>query len=109
MAAYAANQRALLEAAAEALAPGGRLLYVTCSLVPEENEAQIDAFLSTHRRSFRRLRFGKPPRGVLLGGAPLPLTPAGDFQTLPSEHWMGLYAAMLEKSVRRARRPLPGR
>jgi 16S rRNA (cytosine967-C5)-methyltransferase len=27
------------------LKPGGRLLYATCSVFPEENGAQIDAFL----------------------------------------------------------------
>lgn len=40
------TQAALLDALWPRLEPGGRLLYVTCSLLPEENEAQISAFLS---------------------------------------------------------------
>jgi 16S rRNA (cytosine967-C5)-methyltransferase len=38
-------QRELLRAAAELVRPGGVLLYVTCTLNPEENERQIAAFL----------------------------------------------------------------
>ncbi|MGB5199157.1 MAG: 16S rRNA (cytosine(967)-C(5))-methyltransferase RsmB, partial [Sedimenticolaceae bacterium] len=30
------------------LLPGGRLLYVTCSLLPLENVQQLDAFLTQH-------------------------------------------------------------
>jgi 16S rRNA (cytosine967-C5)-methyltransferase len=43
-----AGQRAILEAAAELVRPGGRLVYGTCSLLREENEAQVDAFLAAH-------------------------------------------------------------
>ncbi|MEM7753270.1 MAG: 16S rRNA methyltransferase, partial [Pseudomonadota bacterium] len=39
-------QARLLDRAATMLRPGGRLVYCTCSLLPEEGEAQIDAFLS---------------------------------------------------------------
>lgn len=41
-------QRAILEAALPCLAPGGRLVYSTCSLEPEENEDQIERFLADH-------------------------------------------------------------
>jgi 16S rRNA (cytosine967-C5)-methyltransferase len=41
-------QAALLEASAETLAPGGVLVYSTCSLEPEENQIQIRTFLETH-------------------------------------------------------------
>ena len=40
-----AEQSALLVAAAPHVKPGGRLVYVTCSLLPEENEDQVSAFL----------------------------------------------------------------
>jgi len=41
-------QRELLEATAELVEPGGLLVYATCSIEPEENEDQIDAFLDRH-------------------------------------------------------------
>lgn len=41
-------QREILDAAAAVVRPGGILVYSTCSLEPEENEAQVDAFLSRH-------------------------------------------------------------
>jgi 16S rRNA (cytosine967-C5)-methyltransferase len=42
----AQKQRGILEAAARLLKPGGRLVYATCSILPEENEAIVDAFLA---------------------------------------------------------------
>lgn len=44
----AALQAAILEAAAGLVAPGGTLLYSTCTLTPEENEQQVDRFLGVH-------------------------------------------------------------
>lgn len=41
LAALAARQRALLAAGCELLAPGGALLYATCSIEPEENEEVV--------------------------------------------------------------------
>ena len=41
-------QADILERAHKLVKPGGRLVYATCSLLPEENEAQIEAFLKTH-------------------------------------------------------------
>jgi 16S rRNA (cytosine967-C5)-methyltransferase len=42
------TQRALLDNAARQVAPGGRLVYSTCSIEPDENERQIAAFLDRH-------------------------------------------------------------
>ena len=44
----AALQRDILEAVWAHLKPGGTLLYATCSVLPDENEAQITAFLTRH-------------------------------------------------------------
>lgn len=41
----AALQRQLLEALWQVLAPGGLLLYATCSVLPEENEQQVSGFI----------------------------------------------------------------
>lgn len=43
-----AMQRDILKHAAAMLAPGGLLLYSTCTFSPEENEIQIAAFLAEH-------------------------------------------------------------
>lgn len=47
--ALCARQSRMLDALWPLLAPGGTLVYVTCSLLPDENEHQIRAFLSRHR------------------------------------------------------------
>jgi 16S rRNA (cytosine967-C5)-methyltransferase len=47
LAALAAAQRVMLRHAAAAVAPGGRLVYATCSSEPEENEEVAAAFLSS--------------------------------------------------------------
>lgn len=43
-----ARQRALLDAAARCVAPGGRLVYSTCSIEPEENRDVVRRFLESH-------------------------------------------------------------
>src|SRR5205814_2481479 len=44
----ARKQRSILAAAATLVKPGGRLVYATCSVLPEENEAIVAEFLATH-------------------------------------------------------------
>jgi len=46
VAALAARQARILDAVWPLLEPGGILLYVTCSLLPQENHQQIDRFLA---------------------------------------------------------------
>ena len=41
-------QRNILDSAWRLVKPGGRLIYATCSLLAEENEAQVEAFLAAH-------------------------------------------------------------
>jgi 16S rRNA (cytosine967-C5)-methyltransferase len=48
LAVFADTQRALLARAARAVAPGGHLVYATCSSEPEENDDVVDAFLAAH-------------------------------------------------------------
>ncbi len=48
VAAQAQLQQAILNSAARLLKPGGRLVYATCSLLKEENEAVAEAFGAAH-------------------------------------------------------------
>lgn len=41
------EQQQILSQYAQMVKPGGKLVYVTCSILPQENEAQISAFLTT--------------------------------------------------------------
>lgn len=50
LASLEALQREILDAAADVVKPGGVLVYATCSLEPEENEAQVEAFLARDDR-----------------------------------------------------------
>jgi 16S rRNA (cytosine967-C5)-methyltransferase len=43
-----ADQDAVLDAGAPFVKPGGRLVYVTCSLLAEENEDRVAAFIAAH-------------------------------------------------------------
>ncbi len=47
-------QKSILESACRMVKPGGRLVYATCSLLPDENEDQVDAFLAAHPQFKRR-------------------------------------------------------
>ena len=96
----ATKQDALLDAAITALAPGGILVYSTCSIAPEENEFVIDDLLK--RRPETKLvpiniEFGVPaypaPYGVELQES---LTLARRF--LPHKHNMeGFFICRIEK------------
>jgi 16S rRNA (cytosine967-C5)-methyltransferase len=51
IAAFAATQRKILATAFELLRTGGTLIYCTCSVLPEENEAVVSAFLAAEPRA----------------------------------------------------------
>ncbi|HEU4699614.1 MAG TPA: transcription antitermination factor NusB [Gemmatimonadales bacterium] len=99
LAELAARQAALLDEAAHAVAPGGLLVYATCSIEPEEDEQQVDAFLARHPE-FRR----EPPEDF-----PASLLSAqGDLVVLPQRHRMdGAFAARLRRADLTAEPPTP--
>jgi 16S rRNA (cytosine967-C5)-methyltransferase len=91
MATLVANQRAMLEAVAPLVRPGGMLVYATCSLETEENECQVEAFLAGHPE-FHREPNPATPTDLL--------SPRGDLTLLPFRHRMdGAYSARLRRSV----------
>ncbi|NLW55754.1 MAG: 16S rRNA (cytosine(967)-C(5))-methyltransferase RsmB [Firmicutes bacterium] len=67
-------QEELLEQAASLVKPGGRIVYSTCSLEPEENEERIKSFLRSHPQfqvsipeSFaQHLQHQRLPEGIIL-------------------------------------------
>lgn len=87
-------QREILDGCADVVAPGGILVYATCSLEPEENEDQVDAFLRRHP-GFERAGPG--------GTDALPadvLDDRGDLRVQPWLHGTdGAYAARLRRSA----------
>src|SRR5258708_4679581 len=96
-----ALQRRLLDRAVALTKPGGRIVYCTCSLEPEEGEQQIEALLA-REPALRRIVVNA---GEIDGIVDF-VTPAGDLRTLPS-HWPdpdprisgldGFFAARLER------------
>jgi len=77
--ALATLQAALIDRALGWLRPGGRLIYCTCSLLPEEGEAQLADVLVRHPQ----LRV-EPP--VLEGLDPAWITPEGALRLRP-DYW----------------------
>jgi 16S rRNA (cytosine967-C5)-methyltransferase len=91
LATFARDQIALLSRAAEAVVPGGRLVYATCSSEPEENEGVVDAFLRTHP-AFAPLDLGVDGHAAV---TPF-IDTRGTMRTLPFEHGLeAFYAAAL--------------
>jgi 16S rRNA (cytosine967-C5)-methyltransferase len=91
-----ATQDQVLEQGAQLTRAGGRLIYVTCSLLPDENEARISAFLARNG-AFKALDAAKIWQDVLPGEAPVP----GPYLTFsPSRtNTDGFFIAILERSA----------
>lgn len=71
------SQARILGSAARLVKPGGRLVYATCSLLPDENEEQVAAFLGVHP-DFKVVPLRKAAPGLTRSAHPdyLSLTPA---------------------------------
>ena len=92
LAVMAAAQRTILRAAANAVVPGGLLIYSTCSLEPEENDAQVEAFLAEHPS----WTLEPPPEGAV----PAAVLDAGRLRVLPQRHGTdGSFAARLRRGA----------
>ena len=99
--AFAALQARLLDNAARLVRPGGKLVYSTCSLEPEEGEAQIAAFLT------RNAAFSIDPISPAeLYGQAQWIEPSGCLRTFPYElkldsaEWSGMDGFFAARLVR---------
>ena len=93
------KQRAILEAYADLVVPGGRLIYATCSVLDEENAAVVDAFLGSHP-SFEAV----PVKEIVGRERALAMGDGEALRLLPHLHGTdGFYARVL----RRRRAPAP--
>ena len=90
LATFPPRQAALLSQAVRLLKPGGRLLYITCTTEPEENEAQIDHFLARHPE-FRLATDASllPPQAQAL------VQPPGYFRSSPEDHDLDAFFAVV--------------
>ncbi len=87
------KQVAILNAAATLVKPGGRLVYATCSLLAEENEAQAEHFAATHPE------FTAVNCGAALAAQQIPLEMGEQFRLLPHRHGTdGFFAAVWERN-----------
>lgn len=77
----AAVQSSLLDAAVKMVTPNGTLLYITCSLQPEEGPDQISSFLDRHT-NYQRTQFDISADAALESI----IADDGSLRTLPS-HW----------------------
>ncbi len=78
---FVRTQAAILDALWRVLAPGGKMLYCTCSMFRAENSAQIEAFAARHADALRL-----PTHG-----------PDVELQLLPGPDHDGFYYALLQK------------
>ena len=103
LARQATRQREILTAALTRLAPGGHLLYSTCSLEPEENEQVVAAALAATpgitTLPLDPILTNLATTGLLPAGAPADLLRTGNLRTLPGANFRGdgFFAALLHR------------
>lgn len=86
-------QASILDSAARLVKPKGRLIYATCSMLPEENELQIEKFLETHT-DFKVVPYNEV-------WTDKPVSAQADYLSLtPAQHNTdGFFAAVLERDA----------
>ena len=88
-----AKQARIIASAATLVKPGGRLVYATCSVLPDENDAIVDAFLGAHTGFVQR------DATTELAKSGIRLDTGERLRVTPSRHGCdGFFAAILERS-----------
>jgi 16S rRNA (cytosine967-C5)-methyltransferase len=88
------KQSNILAAASKLLKKGGHLVYATCSLLHEENQGIVEAFLAAHPQ-FKLL-----PAGEILAQQKIPLEMGEYLQLFPQKHGTdGFFAAVMERNT----------
>ena len=91
LAVMGAMQRSIIRAAASVVRPGGLMIYSTCSLEPEENDAQVESFLA----EYPEWVLEPPPDGAV----PAAVLDAGRLRVLPQRHATdGAFAARFRRT-----------
>ncbi len=86
------KQASILAAASKLVKIGGRLVYATCSVLNEENQAIVESFLGQHPE------FTLLPAGEALAQQKIALEMGDYLQLLPQQHGTdGFFAAVLER------------
>jgi 16S rRNA (cytosine967-C5)-methyltransferase len=92
LAVMGAVQREILRSASTMVKPGGLLVYSTCSLETEENDTQVERFLTENKN----WRLEPPPEGAV----PATVLDAGRLRVLPQRHGTdGAFAARLRRTA----------
>jgi 16S rRNA (cytosine967-C5)-methyltransferase len=88
-----AKQAAILERAAALCAPGGRLVYATCTVLLQENDAVVDALLD-RRPDFEPV----PAKEILSAERALQIGDGARLRLFPHRHDTdGFFAAVLRR------------
>jgi 16S rRNA (cytosine967-C5)-methyltransferase len=91
---FAAKQARILDTAATLVKPGGRLVYATCSILHDENEAIADSFLSRHAE------FGAVSCAGILSAQRIALDTGERLRLWPHLHGTdGFFAAAFERAA----------
>ena len=90
------KQQQILQTAADAVKPGGRLIYATCSILKSENEDQVDQFLQTHS-AFSLINVGEVWQQLLTSPYP---AEGQTLQLTPYRHQTdGFFVSILQKAL----------
>jgi len=90
---FAKRQQAILREAVGLLAPGGRLIYATCTLLTAENREVVDTVIAA------KPEVSRVPLAEVLGERAVAFERDGDFLTAPdTQNTDGFYAAILKRA-----------